>query len=743
LLVAGAAAGGALAGCHPTRTPIFDPLYTGLLAGVATVAASRAARGTLLLLAVVAVVFSRGAVVVPATAALLLAFAGTFTRRANPVLGALVGAFAIQSILRWPALGFQGLTALLAALAITPVLASGASHLPRRGRRWLAGLGFGLVGLAVLLSIPAGIAALRARSEVNRGIDAAQSALASVSDGNASAGTGQLRVANAAFAQASKSTGAWWTLGARLVPIAAQQRQALAQAVSVAQDVTAVSAREAGSIDFGKLQYQSGGIDLRRVAALSGPLDIVDSNLASAVSRLAGVRSSWLVGPLQTRLRSLDSEITRAHNSAALATQAVQAAPSLLGAEGVRHYFVAFMSPAESRGLDGLIASYAELTANRGRITLTTSADISALNSALGSHGGGHINEPADYLARYGGYHPQQFFQDLTYSPDMPSVSTVVAQLYAQAGGDHLDGVLAVDPEALASLLSLSGPVHVPGFGQLGASNAANVLLKGQYAQYPDPSQQDVRRTFQQEAIRQAFERLSTGSLPSPRSLSSALDPAVRQGRLLLWSFQPADQPLLRRLGLAGAFPARSGGDLLSVVTQNAATNKIDAYLQRSITYQVAYDPGNGGVTSTVTIGLHNEAPATGLSSQVIGSYGGSGLPSGTNQTWLTVYSPLGLTEASEDGQPVRMGAVPELGVMTYSTFVKVSPGGSVTLVLRLSGRINSGKHYQITLHQQPMVLPDRYLVQVSGTRGWSRRNPAWKPGPSAVSRGTFSFRQR
>jgi hypothetical protein len=718
-----------------------DPLYTGVLAGIVTLAASRAARATLLLLAAVAVVFSRSAVVAPAAAALLAALAGTFTPQANPALGALVGALAIQSILRWPAFGFHGLTALIAAAAITPVVVSGASHLPRRARRWVAGLGFGLVGLAVLLTIPAGLAALRVRSEVNRGIDAAQSALTSVSDGNASAGTGQLQVASAAFAQASNSTGAWWTLGARLVPIAAQQRQVLAQAVSVARDVTAVSAREANSIDFGTLHYQNGGIDLPRMTALSGPLDVVDNHLASAVSRLAAVRSSWLVGPVQTRLRRLDSEITRAHNSAALAAQAVRAAPSLLGGEGVRHYFVAFMSPAESRGLDGLIASYAELTADRGRITLTTSADISALNSAIGSRG--HISGPADYLARYGPYHPQQFFQNLTYSPDMPSVSLVVAQLYAQSGGDHLDGVLVVDPEALASLLSLSGPVQVPGFGQLDASNAADLLLKGQYALYPDPSQQDVRRNLQQEAIRQAFQRLSTGSLPSPRSLSSVLDPVVRQGRLMLWSFHPADQPLLRRLGLAGAFPTRSGGDLLSVVTQNAAANKLDAYLQRSITYRVAYDPANGGVRSTVTIALHNESPAAGLSSQVIGSYGGSGLSPGTNQTWLTVYSPLALAGASENGHPVKMGAVPELGVMTYSTFVQVPAGGQIALTLHLSGRINSGKHYQITLRQQPMVLPDRNLVQVTATAGWNIRSASrWQPEPNAVSGAVFSFRR-
>jgi hypothetical protein len=516
----------------------------------------------------------------------------------------------------------------------------------------------------------------------------------------------------------------------------------LTEAVSVARDVSAVSAREAGSIDFGQLRYQHGGINLTQVADLAGPLDVVQSELASGVSRLATVQSSWLVEPVQTRLGTLDSEVTGAYHSASLAAQAVHAAPSLLGGEGVRHYFVAFMNPAESRGLGGLISSYAELTANQGHIILTTAADINVLNSALQARGGGHISGPADYLARYGTYHPQQFFQNLSYSPDLPTVSTVIAQLYSQAGGDHLDGVLAVDPEAVASFLSLTGPVQVAGFGQLDASNAARLLLEGQYAMYPDPSQQTLRRTYQQQALRQAFQLLSTGSLPSPRALSSILDPAVRDGQLLLWSFHPADQPLLRRLGLAGAFPATAGGDLLSVVTQNAAANNIDAYLQRSISDQVVYNPGSGGVTSTVTVTLHNEAPSSGLSPQVIGSYGGSGLPPGTNQTWLAVYSPLGLAAAHQDGQPVDMTAVPELGVTTYSTFVKIPAGGVVTLTLQLNGRVNPGDQYRLTVHQQPSVLPDHDSVRVSAARGWHTRGAVqWQPGSNATSAETFSFR--
>ena len=43
----------------------------------------------------------------------------------------------------------------------------------------------------------------------------------------------------------------------------------------------------------------------------------------------------------------------------------------MLGADGTRHYLIAFMTPSESRGYDGLIGSYGLLTAEAGHISLT------------------------------------------------------------------------------------------------------------------------------------------------------------------------------------------------------------------------------------------------------------------------------------------------------------------------------------------------------------------------------------
>ena len=258
---------------------------------------------------------------------------------------------------------------------------------------------------------------------------------------------------------------------------------------------------------------------------------------------------------------------------------------------------------------------------------------------------------------------------------------------------------------------------------QLTASNAAQVLTTGQYAQFATGSSSDTatRHDFLQGALQAAFTKLSAGSLPSPQTLGADLGPLVRQGRLLFWSNHPAEQPLLRTIGLAGAFPHSPGSDLLAVTTQNTANNKIDAYLHRTIDDHVTFDPATGQTNSTVTVTLHNAAPASGLPPVVIDSYPGSGLAPGTNLTWLSLYSPLSLLHASEGTGVLAVSSVPELSVHTYSTHVSVGPGQTVTFTFHLSGRLDAGSTYSLDVRNQPTVNADVISTSVSPTTGWSR----------------------
>ena len=123
---------------------------------------------------------------------------------------------------------------------------------------------------------------------------------------------------------------------------------------------------------------------------------------------------------------------------------------------------------------------------------------------------------------------------------------------------------------------------------------------------------------------------------------------------MLAFSPDPAVESLFRRLGMDGAFPVPHGGDFLSVRESNNGANKIDAYMQRSITYDASYRPDTGAIDSTLTVKLTNSAPAGGLPDIVLANP--DGRPRGTNEMILTVYSPLSVTTATADGNQQRFG---------------------------------------------------------------------------------------
>jgi hypothetical protein len=748
------AVGGALAGVHPTGTPVVDPLYGAAVAAIVTVSCSQAKRWSWLVLTGVAVILSRGWLLVPSAAALGAAFASVFPERRQQRVGALVGALAVQALLRWPPEVFHGFTAAMSLVAVAPCLVSAYVNASPRWQRRLRWVSAGGAAAGAVLALPLVIGAALAHGPLTRGIAEAQGALDAVGNGGGATAHARLATASADFAASRHRTTGWWTTGAYLIPAEAQQRRALNQATAAGYGVATVAEQISGSLATLRTSYHKGQIDLSRLAALSGPLRRLDAQIVTAQHQLVGTYSPWLIEPIQSGLTRLHGQLARAASTTELAQQAIPVLPGILGADGPRHYFVAFMTPSESRGLDGFIGSYGVLTADHGHLSLSKAGPIAQLDHAA-RPGQRHITGMAEYLARYGQYSPADFFEDSTYSPDFPTVSQVISELYPQSGGEPIDGVLAIDPYGLAALLHFTGPISVAGLPErLTAANAAQVLTVEQYLQFGSGhANQILRHDLLQEALRTAFTKLTSGSLPSPNALATRLDPAVRQGRLLFWSNHPSEQPLLRRIGLAGAFPPTNGGDLLAITTQNAANNKIDAYLHRRIDDQVTFDPSTGSISATVTVALTNDAPSSGLPAYVIGNYTGHYLPSGTNYTWLTAYSPLKLTSATIADEPLPFSSGPELGVSAYSTHLIIPPTNTVVLTLHLSGRVAAGPSYSLALRSQPMVNPDQDWVDVMPAPGWiitGRTGPAggsegakWSPnGADLTSSETVTLRR-
>ena len=732
----------AAAGCRPTGTGIVDPLYAALFAALVTYACSRASRETLLVFSFVAVVMSRAWLEIPAIAALLIALGSLFPRHSRRRVGALIGTLGVETLLRWPPVAFHGSTALVGGFVLMPVGISAYRRVSGSRQRY-AKRALALMGTAaVVLSIPLVVAVVMAHGDISTGQHAADAALSDVSNGSSASATAKLRAATAAFGEASSKLGSWWTSLAAVVPAVAQQRQALATGAATARDLVSAAERVAPNLDYHELSYHKGQVDLDRLSAMLGPARTLDRALSQARAGVGRLRSPWLIGTIQSRLRIFDKSLSRAKSSTDLAVQAIPLVPDMLGARKPQHYFVAFVSPSESRGLDGIVAAYGELTAVNGHISLTVSGPVESLDSALPS-GGGSLTGLADFMARYGQFDPGSALpgRDLLarfpyrgrgHLAALPSDRRRSTRRCSH-GGSLWARSTAFDHRTCRSPRSLATIDQ--------ATTQPEILLKSQYL---TGLAQNARHDLLQFALHATFQRLVNGSLPGPGLLSRELEPAVLSGRIALWSAHANESPLLRALHLEDPFPRGNGGDLLAVTTQNAGANKIDAYLHTSIADHVTFDPTTGAERSVVRVTLTNDAPATGLPPLVIDSPADPRLAPGTNKTWLSVYSPLAFDQVTVDGTPGTMSATPELGVWAYSTYVDVAPRTSVTVRVGLLGRVASGSTLRLSVRLQPSANPERAQVVVTPAGGWklaaTSHQADWDLGPAVVQKRVFYF---
>ena len=83
------------------------------------------------------------------------------------------------------------------------------------------------------------------------------------------------------------------------------------------------------------------------------------------------------------------------------------------------------------------------------------------------------------------------------------------------------------------------------------------------------------------DTVDAVIDRIQNGDLPGAGAHRQVLGPMVKQGRLKLQTVDPAGEQFLTRIHAGGAFPRARR--LRRLVTQNAAGNKIELFLHRSL----------------------------------------------------------------------------------------------------------------------------------------------------------------
>lgn len=705
-----------LAGSSPTGHRPIDAFYRCAFVVLTILAASRARRWSLVIAAGLTVIGSTTLMLIPPLAALVLAGTLAWRNKRDRVLGALVGMLVGWSALNlvWPTT--TGLTAVLAAVAVVPLWISGYRVARTKNRRRIRIGMYTAIAILFLGCVIAGLGVVSQRNVLttaaNDTIDAAKGMTGVTTQESA------IKFARVAsrFDSAARYTGALWTLPAKLVPVVAQNLDAIHQAATSGADVTRTAAEIAGGVDYDRLQLADGGIDLAVLASFEDPVERAEAVITAVDERINGLDSPWIVRPLREKLDSFASKTGPLRDGAEIAALAVRQLPGMLGGAGERRYLMLLGNPAEARDIGGHIGTFAELTATNGKLHV---GRIGGPYELFGPGGSNRpvLTDPSVLPPAMLEMNPTRFPQNWGASPDMTAVAGVTRQLFPQVpGGSRLDGVLYADPHAFAAVLSLVEPVVLtvgdfPGAPTLtiDADNAVSFLTRDQFI-FGENADDPVKTL-----VRTSLDRLTSNRLPAISAMVDEFGPVIEQGRLQLVSFHDGDDQLLRKTGLDQPFAQPKGGDLFAVVDRSGFPSKIDSYLQRSITYRISWDPNTGAVRANAEIILMNAAPPGGLPDLIARSP--EGTAPGTNRTVLSVITPFDLVSSTVDDAELPVGTRPETGKLKRHSFlVDLAPGQMRTVRVDLTGSVARGSDYRLRFYNQPLVNLDTSKVIIRST---------------------------
>lgn len=504
------------------------------------------------------------------------------------------------------------------------------------------------------------------------------------------------------------------------------------------------AARDAGALkgDLAAAVYREGQVRLdalaRALPAVTRARDLLDR-----ATRLLETAPDPALGPVTDALDVARERVDAAFVVADRARTLLRALPGLLGEAATRTYLLAFLTPSEARGSGGVMGFYGILETVDGRVELTTVSPVVRLTG----YPFGSVDPPTPWFAkRYATAYGLRQFQQANATPNFPVAAEVWLRMYERVIGDRLDGVMAMDPIALAELTKATGPLRGRGIdAPIGPDNAARVILHDSYVAFG--RDEAAQERFLGDLIDDFWNKLNGADVDEP-ALVRAVAEAVRTKHLKIYSRDDGDQRALEELRADGGYEA-AGPNIQLVFNNNAVPSKVDYFLTRTIDTEVRVDQdGTALVTTKVT--LRNTAP-DGPPSLLLGpNIAGDpkGLENdtpGINRMFLDVLLPRGAHY-----EDYRFNGRSKLAPRDYEAGHPVVwrlltiPAGETTVVEVVYSSRNlvdmdaDGGTFHLTLVPQTTVFPDRYSFALVPPLGYEVVEEGDSPVATFETRGTL-----
>ncbi|MFA6391926.1 MAG: DUF4012 domain-containing protein [Patescibacteria group bacterium] len=265
---------------------------------------------------------------------------------------------------------------------------------------------------------------------------------------------------------------------------------------------------------------------------------------------------------------------------------------SILGQGSMKRYLFVFQNNAELRPTGGFIGSFALMTFNDG------------IMKELEVPGGGSydlngwLKEQVIAPKPLHLVNPHWYFQDANWFPDFPTSAEKLMWFFTESGGPSTDGVIAMTPDVIEALLSLSGPIDLTAdYGvTVDAENFRTVVKQIEL----EDSDTNKPKQIISDLTPLVFNKILELERIDQLQILGVLNTLLKEKHMMLYFNDDELQQSIIERGWAGEI-IDSPKDYLSVINTNIAGGKTDLEIEELIDYNVTIQE-NGEVQAKVTV---------------------------------------------------------------------------------------------------------------------------------------------
>lgn len=458
-----------------------------------------------------------------------------------------------------------------------------------------------VIAVALWFAVTLALTAMHAR-QANAALNAM---VEQVSAGDPQAAQQSIDTARAATTAAQGNVSGLPLAALRIVPYfntnlsGANQFLDAAQSVLDAAEVSNTLYADLSGADGQPGVFENGRINISAIEAMQPQVEKIQADLTAAQNTIDQMPES--ISPVLREVTDKATEqIEGIQKGMRIYEMLRPDLPTLLGQDSPQTYLVVFHNPAELYAGGGASLNAALLEFDKGKMSIV---DKGAISSHFFP---GNPSVPWDPLAEGPYYDTENATDGFAWSnlhQDFRVAGEDMMRSWVANGGQPVDGVISLDPLALAAAVEATGPIESPLYGEITADNLIEKLFYEGYNE--DPAKQIERHQINQQLIEEMLSRMQDGG--SALGIARAIFATAPGQHIRIHLTNDREEQALREAAVDGAQPAAQP-DRIAFYTQNQNASKVDIFQTRDMVHNVTLKAdGSASVTQTTTV--TNNAP--------------------------------------------------------------------------------------------------------------------------------------